>query len=225
MAIKSTTVMLPKKSLDQVASNTYSVAEEKLNALSHAIGLVLALVGIIALLIKAEGAQESLVAAVYGTSLALMFLTSTLYHSSRNVKTKLLLRKLDHIAIYLLIAGTYTPFLVLGVGSNLAFIGLVVVWAIAFVGIFFKLYFGHKYPKLSISTYAIMGWLALLLIYPIYLSLNTAGFTLLIIGGLCYSAGIPLYLLKSRHYSHALWHFSVIAGAACHFAAIYSHII
>jgi hemolysin III len=217
--------MLPKKSLEQVAANKYCAGEEKLNALSHAIGFVLALMGISVLLIKAEGAQELWVACVYGLSLALMFLTSTLYHSSRNIQTKVLLRKLDHIAIYLLIAGTYTPFLVLGVGGDLAFIGLAVVWAIAFIGIFFKLYFGHKYPKISISTYAIMGWLALLLIYPIYLSLSTAGFTLLIVGGLCYSAGIPLYLLKSRHYSHALWHFSVVAGAACHFAAIYGYVL
>jgi hemolysin III len=217
--------MLPKKTLDQVGSNSYSLGEEKLNALSHAIGLLLALVGIIALLLKAEGTKESLVALIYGISLTLMFLTSTLYHSSRKAKTKVLLRKLDHIAIYLLIAGSYTPFLLLGVGSNLAIIGLIIVWMIALLGIFFKLYFGHKYPKLSISTYAIMGWLALFLIYPIYVSLSTAGFTLLLVGGACYSAGIPLYLLKSRHYSHALWHCSVVAGAACHFAAIYTYIL
>lgn len=217
--------MLPKKSIAQINSNLYSLSEERLNAISHAIGFVLAVLGLVALISKASTFASTLVATVYGVSLALMFLTSTLYHSSNKVKSKAVLRRLDHIAIYLLIAGSYTPFLAIAVGTKIAFIGLAVVWSIGFMGIFFKLYFGHKYPKLSISTYAAMGWFALLLIYPIYLSLSTAGFALLIIGGLCYSAGIPLYLLKSRHYSHALWHFCVVAGAACHFIAIYAYVL
>lgn len=217
--------MLPKKTSEQLDSNIYSDGEERLNALSHAFGLVLALIGLVALILKANTLLSTSVATVYGLSLVLMFLTSTLYHSSKEIKSKAVLRRLDHIAIYLLIAGSYTPFLVIGVGTNIAFIGLAVVWSIGLLGIFFKLYFGHKYPKLSISTYAAMGWLALLLIYPIYLSLSTTGFILLIAGGLCYSAGIPLYLLKSRHYSHALWHFCVVAGAACHFIAIYAYVL
>lgn len=217
--------MLPKKTIEQLDSNIYSEGEERLNALSHAFGLVLAIVGLVALVLKATTVTSCIVVTVYGLSLALMFLTSTLYHNSKELKTKAVLRRLDHIAIYLLIAGSYTPFLVLGVGTNIAFVGLAVVWGIGFLGIFFKLYFGHKYPKLSISTYAAMGWLALLLIYPIYMSLSTVGFILLIAGGLCYSAGIPLYLLKSRHYSHALWHFCVVAGAACHFVAIYAYVL
>ena len=217
--------MLPKKTLEQLNSNIYSVDEERLNAASHAFGFVLAILGLVALVVKATTLTSTIVASVYGVSLALMFLSSTLYHSSKELNKKALLRRLDHIAIYLLIAGSYTPFLVIGVGTNIAFIGLAIVWGIGFLGIFFKLYFGHKYPKLSITTYAAMGWLALLLIYPIYLSLSTAGFILLIAGGVCYSAGIPLYLLKSRHYSHALWHFCVVAGAACHFIAIYVYVL
>lgn len=217
--------MLPKKSTAELNSNFYSLAEERLNTLSHAMGFVLAIFGLVALILKSTTPTSTAVASVYGISLALMFLTSTLYHGSKNKHSKVVLRRLDHIAIYLLIAGSYTPFLAIGVGTNLAFIGLAVVWGIGFLGIFFKLYFGHKYPKLSISTYAAMGWLALLLIYPIYVSLSTAGFTLLIAGGFCYSAGIPLYLLKSRHYSHALWHFCVVAGAACHFIAIYAYVL
>jgi hemolysin III len=217
--------IFPKKTADQLIVEGYSTREEMLNGLSHSLGFLLSVAGLIALLVKAENFQEVLVSAVYGCSLALLFLTSTLYHSSRDVKRKLLLRKLDHIAIYLLIAGTYTPFLVLGVSTPLALIGLGVVWAIGLLGILFKLYFGHQYPKLSITTYALMGWLALFLIYPIYMALSTAGFTLLIAGGICYSAGIPLYLLKSRHYSHAAWHFFVVAGATCHFIAIYEYVL
>lgn len=217
--------MLPKKPTELVTANTYSVGEEKLNALSHAVGFVLAIIGAIAMLVKAQESIAIVVVSIYGASLALMFLSSALYHNSVDIQAKVVLRKLDHVAIYLLIAGSYTPFLVLGVGSQIAYVGLAVVWLIGFSGIFFKLYFGHKYPKLSISTYALMGWLALLLIYPIYISLSATGFALLLAGGICYSAGIPLYLLKTRHYSHALWHFCVVAGAACHFAAIYGHVL
>ena len=217
--------MLPKKTQQQLNDNIYSAAEELASAGSHAIGFVLAIVGLFALIMKTNSVYESSIVTIYGLSLAGMFLSSTLYHVSKNPKQKLTLRKIDHIAIYLLIAGTYTPFLLIGVQTDTASIGTIVVWSIAALGVFFKLVFGHKYPKLSITTYGIMGWLALFLIYPIYQSLSGAGFALLLVGGLCYSAGIPLYLLKSRHYSHALWHVCVVAGAACHFFAIYFYVI
>lgn len=217
--------MLPKKTQEQLASNIYLPTEERLNALTHFAGFILALLGLLLLLLKSQTTKEAVVSTVYGLSLTSMFLSSTIYHSVQNKKYKLLFRKVDHIAIYLLIAGTYTPFLALAVASTTAYIGLFVVWLIGFLGIIFKIYFGHTYPKLSVSTYAAMGWLAILLIYPIYQSLSFSGFILLLIGGLCYSAGIPLYLLKSRHYSHALWHVFVFAGALCHFIAIYLHVL
>ena len=217
--------MLPKKTIEELNTNLYSKSEERLNALSHAIGFLFAMAGIVALIYKSTSYTSTIVVIVYGVSLALMFLTSTIYHNSSHIKNKMIFRRLDHIAIYLLIAGTYTPFLVLSVGTKIAYLGLAVVWGIAVLGIFFKLYFGHKYPKLSISTYAAMGWLSLLYIYPIYQSISAMGFTLLLVGGLCYSAGIPLYLLKSRHYSHAMSHVCVVAGALCHYLAIYNHVV
>ncbi len=195
-----------------------------LNVASHCVGFLLALVGYILLLTKADSAKLVVIASVYGLSLALMFLSSSIYHFISNTNIKKVFRKIDHIAIYLLIAGSYTPFLIVAVDSQLANIGMVIIWLIAILGIVFKLTLGHKYPKLSISTYALMGWLALFMIYPIYNALSGAGFTLLIIGGLCYSAGIPLYLLKSRDFSHALWHMFVVAGAVCHYFAIYLHV-
>jgi hemolysin III len=216
--------MLPKKapSMDR---NSYSVSEEWLSAGSHALGFIFALLGITALLFRSQTSSEALISVIYGTSLALMFLSSTVYHAVSEPATKAVLRKIDHTAIYLLIAGSYTPFLLLTVGGQLGVIALIVVWLVGLSGIGFKLTIGHKYPKLGVSTYAFMGWLAVLLIYPIYQSLSAAGFTLLLLGGICYSAGIPLYMLKSRHYSHALWHVFVVVGAACHFFAIYQHVI
>jgi len=182
-------------------------------------------IGLIALLLKSEGVNEIVVTSIYGASLALMFLSSSIYHAINHPVYKAVLRKVDHTAIYLLIAGSYTPFLVFAVPGKLGIVGLVVIWLVAIIGIGFKLIAGHKYPKISIVTYAVMGWLALFLIYPIYQALSGVGFSLLLIGGICYSAGIPLYLLKSRHYSHALWHIAVLAGAACHFFAIYYHVL
>ncbi len=206
-------------------SGEYSVLEEILNAVSHAIGFVLAIVGSIALIVKAEGLSDLVVTSIYGASLAFMFLSSSIYHALKHPKYKSYLRKIDHTAIYLLIAGSYTPFLVYTVDGTLGTVGLIVIWIVGLTGVGFKLIAGPKYPKISITTYAIMGWLALFLIYPIYQSLSGVGFTLLLTGGICYSAGIPLYLMKSRHYSHALWHLAVLAGASCHFFAIYYHVI
>ncbi len=216
--------MLPKKSA-HLEKNHYSKSEEWMNSLSHGLGFLFAAFGLYLLLAKAEGLGETVSSWVYGLSLCGMFLSSTIYHACVSIKWRARLRKVDHIAIYLLIAGSYTPFLLLSIGDRLGYIGLVVIWAIGIAGILFKLFAGHKYPKLSISTYAAMGWMALFLIYPIYQNIESSGVYLLLGGGLCYSAGIPLYLLKSRHYSHALWHVAVTAGAALHFFAIYNYVL
>lgn len=216
--------MLPLKH-HSVDPNSYSLLEERLNVASHFLGFLLALVGLFILSSKSVSISESVSTAVYGTSLAFMFLSSSIYHSASRKDWRLFLRKVDHTAIYLLIAGTYTPFLVLTVGGTWGWIGLGIIWAVGLSGILFKLTIGHKYPKIGVTTYAIMGWLSLFLIYPIYQGLSLAGFTLLLVGGICYSAGIPLYMMKKRHYSHALWHLAVVAGAACHFFAIYLHVL
>lgn len=110
-------------------------------------------------------------------------------------------------------------------GGNIGFYGSLVVWAIGIGGIVFKLTMGHKYPKVGVATYAIMGWFALFLIYPIYQSLSGTGFMLLLAGGIGYTLGIPFYMLKSRHFSHAIWHLFVVIGAGCHFFAIYYFIL
>ena len=199
----------------------YSVNEEKLNAYTHFAGLILSIIGLIALFGKSQGSAQILVSVVYGLSLSMMFLSSSIYHSSSNPKRRVILRKVDHIAIYVLIAGTYTPFLILGVGGNLGLYGTLVVWLIGVSGIVFKLTLGHRFPKVSIATYALMGWLVLFLIYPIYNALSATGFGLLLAGGLAYTLGIPFYMLKSRHYSHAIWHIFVVLGAALHFFSIY----
>ncbi|WP_100657458.1 PAQR family membrane homeostasis protein TrhA [Alteromonas flava] len=216
--------MLPKKSISMDHAH-YSPIEELLNASTHALGFCLAIVGLVALSIKSDSTVEYITALIYATSLAAMFISSTIYHSVKDVYWRKILRKIDHTAIYLLIAGTYTPFMVLAVGGWIGTAAMITVWSIAIAGIVFKTTIGHRYPKISVTTYAALGWFAILLIYPIYQALSAGGFTLLVAGGLCYSAGIPFYMLKSRHYTHAIWHLFVVAGAACHFFAIYYHVV
>jgi hemolysin III len=216
--------MLRVKS-SQSDHGAYSMSEERINALTHGFGFLLAMAGLWAMIVKSESTAELVISLVYGLSLAFMFLSSTVYHSTQNISRRAFLRKIDHTAIYLLIAGTYTPFLLLAVGGNIGFYGSLVVWAIGIGGIVFKLTMGHKYPKVGVATYAIMGWFALFLIYPIYQSLSGTGFMLLLAGGIGYTLGIPFYMLKSRHFSHAIWHLFVVIGAGCHFFAIYYFIL
>lgn len=216
--------MLPRKHAAMDRSH-YSVGEEWMNITTHGFGFVLAIFGLILMLVRSQTAAEKISVAIYGASLALMFLSSAAYHACQNVDLRAVLRKVDHTAIYLLIAGSYTPFLLLSVGGLLGTIAMIVVWLIGIGGILFKVISGHRYPKVGVATYAAMGWLAILLIYPIYQSLTVSGFSLLVAGGVLYSLGIPFYMMKSHHYSHALWHIFVVAGAACHFFAVYYHVI
>ncbi|MEO6698773.1 MAG: hemolysin III family protein, partial [Paraperlucidibaca sp.] len=159
--------------------------------------------------------------AIYGASLVLLFLCSTLYHSIVHAPSKAAFKRLDHCAIYLLIAGTYTPLLTITLAhSEYAKILLVVIWALAFAGVLFKVFFIHRFKKLSLITYLLMGWLSLVLVNELWTSLARPGFWLLIAGGLCFTVGAGFYAAKQVRYTHAIWHVFVAAGAACHCALI-----
>lgn len=204
---------------------TYSIQEERINAFSHGVGLIFAVVGLVYLLIRSESASAITSSAVYGVSLMLMFLTSTVYHSVSNVNTKQFFKLLDHSAIYLLIAGTYTPYLMVSVGGNLGWLAIIVIWSIALFGVVFKCFARHRFPKVSVITYLIMGWLAVLMIYPFYQSVPGVGLLLLLAGGICFSVGVIFYVKKHIKYTHAIWHLFVIAGCACHYFSIYYFVI
>lgn len=202
----------------------YSMAEEVANALTHGISMAAAIVATTLLLVKGmptlSGAQLAGVA-IYGASLILLFLCSTLYHSITHGPSKAAFKRLDHCAIYLLIAGTYTPLLTITLAdSAYAKILLVVIWLLAFAGVLFKAFFIHRFKKLSLITYLLMGWLSLVLINELWASLARPGFWLLIGGGLCFTVGAGFYAAKQQRYTHAIWHVFVAAGAACHCALI-----
>lgn len=206
-------------------NHTYSALEEKLNALTHLAGWILAIFGTIALILKSQTMIENVSSLVFGISMVLLFGASTLYHWVNDVHLKAILKRADHIAIYLLIAGSYTPFLLVSLDGWVSTASIISIWCIALLGVLFKTLFHNQYPKLAIATYAIMGWLALVIIVPIYNALPFMGFALLFLGGLAYSVGIPFYMAKQTQFTHAIWHVFVLLGAGCHFFAIYEYVI
>ncbi|MFC3394394.1 PAQR family membrane homeostasis protein TrhA [Brenneria rubrifaciens] len=206
----------------------YSLAEEIANSVSHGIGLVLGIVGLVLLLVQAvnSGADGVAIASysLYGGSIVLLFLASTLYHAISSPRIKHWLKKFDHCAIYVLIAGTYTPFLLVGLDSPLADGLMVVIWSMALSGIVFKLAFAHRFEVLSLVTYLVMGWLSLVVIYQLAMTLSVAGITLLAIGGVVYTLGVIFYASERIPYNHAIWHGFVLGGSVCHFLAIYLYV-
>jgi hemolysin III len=203
-----------------------SVGEEIANAISHGVGLVASLVALPILVAAAAmrgGVMLAVACSVFAGSLILLYAASTLYHAIPHPPTKQVLRLIDHTAIYLLIAGSYTP-LALGVlrgawGWSL----LVAIWALALSGIVFKTTLGFRYPKISVVFYLVMGWLAVVAARPLYLHLPAAGIGWLVAGGLAYTGGVIFYRWDTMRYAHFIWHLFVMAGSACHFWAVYRY--
>jgi hemolysin III len=206
-------------------TKSYSPGEERLNAASHGLGFIASIIGLVMLLFRAEGIYAQVISVVYAASMMMMFLSSTLYHSVRNQDLKLRLKVVDHSAIYLLIAGTYTPLMLLTIGGWLGGLTFGLIWGIALVGVLFKCFAQGRFPKLSVITYLAMGWLAILFIYPLYQALPAEALWLLVSGGLCYSIGVLFYVAKKVKYTHSIWHVFVAGGCACHFFLIYDYVV
>jgi hemolysin III len=161
---------------------------------------------------------------IYGSSLVLLFLASTIYHAVTHQATKKVFKLLDHCAIYLLIAGTYTPLMLVTLKGTLGYWLLAVIWSIALAGVFFKIKFGHKYKVLSLLTYVGMGLISLTIIHKLQQALSEQAIYLLATGGVIYLAGIFFYVQKKIPYNHAIWHLFVLAGASSHFFMIYLYV-
>lgn len=221
--MRNITIYAIHRSFMQTALATYSSLEEKINAWTHGLAAILALIATIMMLLYhlQQGWQVLLSLFVYGFSLILLFTASTLYHLSTSSSRRLWLKRLDHTAIYYLIAGTYTPFLALFLPTAKAKILLIALWVIALIGTFFKLYFVHRFQKISLIAYITMGWLALLVIDDMRTYLSAISIQLLIAGGLLYTVGTLFYAAKKFLYTHAIWHVFVVMAAACHFFAIW----
>ncbi|AFU39430.1 hemolysin III family protein, partial [Acinetobacter baumannii] len=162
---------------------------------------------------------------VYAFSLILVFTSSTLYHFAQTQNLRYWYKKLDHTAIYYLIAGTYTPFLSIAIPTQKAHILLIALWSIAAIGTLFKLVFIHRFQKISLLAYVLMGWLAVFVMDDMRTYLSKDTLMLLITGGLAYTVGALFYALKKVRYTHAIWHIFVLLGAGAHFLAIYWYVV
>ena len=203
----------------------YSESEERLNIWSHALGLFLSLLAFPFLITKAftySGFWQVSSFIIYGLSLIVLYAASTFYHASVNPKNRRKLNIFDHAAIYALIAGSFTPFCIIALDSDLGWYLFIFVWIFALIGIILKLFFTGRFDKLSTAMYLLMGWQVVFFIKPLMKVLTDFGLNLLIIGGVFYTVGAMLYSIKKIPYNHAIFHLFVLLGSASHFFAVYS---
>lgn len=206
----------------------YPPKEEKINIISHAFGLILSLLATPLLIVHASinGNVWHIVSfSIYGASLIILYAASTLYHSAKKPKLRKRLNVFDHASIYVLIAGTYTPFTLVTLNGAWGWTIFGITWGLALTGIILKLFFTGKYDILSTIMYILMGWVVLFAIKPLLNNLDFDGILWLFAGGISYTIGAVLYSIKKIEYNHAIFHLFVLIGSFCHFMAIYFYVL
>ena len=205
----------------------YSPTEEKLNIWSHAFGIFLSIIALVLLIIKVvqqDNIWMMISFPIFGVSLILLYLASTLYHASKEPQKRFKLKVFDHAAIYVLIAGSYTPFTLVSLNGETGWLIFSMVWVMAFTGIILKLFFTGKFKIVSTAMYVLMGWLIVFYFQDLTASLHEKGVFYLILGGVLYTIGAILYSIKKIKFNHAIFHFFVLAGSFCHFLSIYLYV-
>ena len=202
--------------------------EEFANTLTHGFGLLLSVAGFIFLVVMASVKGDFWYiasGALYGLSLVILYAASTFYHSAVSPEQKLRLQIVDHCCIYILIAGSYTPFALIvlreGIGQNL----FIFVWTFALLGIASKLIFGKRFPVLSVASYVVMGWIGIVAVEPLFAALGFAPVALVVAGGIAYTIGVVFFAWKSIKHHHAIWHVFVLLGSIFHFLAVAIYVI
>lgn len=206
----------------------YSIAEEVFHAITHGIGLLLSIAGLVVMIVLAAlngNAWHVVSCSVYGGTLVILYLNSTMYHSLAKTRAAKVFQILDHSSIYLLIAGTYTPFTLVTLRGALGWTIFGIIWGLAVLGVIFKVFTAGKFKLFATMIYLAMGWLIVIAIVPIFRSLATGGIVLLIAGGLAYSLGTVFYIFKKIPYFHFVWHLFVLAGSILHFFTILLYVI
>lgn len=197
---------------------------EVYNAITHGLGVIFGIVALVLLLLKAGTKHEYIAYSIYGASIIILFLASTLYHSFSFTKFRQLFRTIDHSAIFILIAGTYTPYMLLSVGGSKGIGFLIGIWAMALAGIILKIGFFEQSKKLGAIIYLVMGWLCVIIFKDMYIALGKNGLILMAIGGAFYSLGVIFYKNKKLNFSHVIWHLFVLGGAVFMFFSIYLYV-
>ena len=214
--------------MKKISNPKYSEKEEKLNVLTHAFGLIMSSIGLPFLLLKSlqyNGFWKPISIVIFGISLVILYAASTFYHASKDPKIRRKLNIFDHAAIYVLIAGTYSPFTIIVLEGSLGWIIFGCTWAFALVGIILKLFYTGRYDKLSTIMYILMGWQIILVINPLIDVFSLEGLRLLFAGGVFYTVGALIYSSKKIKYNHAIFHVFVLLGSTSHYLCVYNYIL
>lgn len=206
----------------------YSVFEEVIHAITHGVGVLLSIGGLswmLYLSIAAADPWRIVASSIYGATLIALFLASTVYHSMHASRHREIFKLLDHCAIYLLIAGTYTPFLLVAMRTDTGWWLFGTIWALATAGIVKKLWFRHRFPKLALFSYLAMGWLIVVAAPQMAEAIGSNGMAWLFAGGICYSVGAIFYALQRVPFNHAVWHVFVLGGGVCHFLGVVWYVL
>ncbi|WP_331775463.1 PAQR family membrane homeostasis protein TrhA [Sulfurospirillum sp. 1612] len=208
--------------------NNFSITEEIWHAISHGIGLLFSIAGLVILVIIAayhSNATGITASAIYGATLIIMYGSSTFYHAARKRKVKKILQIFDHASIYFLIAGTYTPITLITLHGPWGWSLFGINWAIAAFGVALKFLYPRRFEMLSLILYVIMGWLIIVAVNPIVHAMPIGGLLLMLLGGLFYTFGIIFYVKDEKHFFHTIWHFFVLAGSISHYFMVLFYII
>ncbi|MDR3196318.1 MAG: hemolysin III family protein [Planctomycetaceae bacterium] len=213
--------------------NNYHIGEEIANAVTHAVGGYLGAAAVVLLVVFAIWSDEQVVwkivsGSIFGATIIILYSASTVYHAVTNVQVKEICRACDQMAIYALIAGTYTPFCLVTLRQTnlgLAWTVFGIVWGLTVLGIMFKVLIKHQFKYITTITYLLMGWCCLLIIRPLYYSLELGGILWLVLGGILYSLGVVFFLWQKLPFNHTIWHIFVLAGTACHFFCILYYVM
>jgi hemolysin III len=206
----------------------YEPSEEKINIITHAFGLLLSIIALILLIIKANAhgtIWHTVSFCVFGISLIVLYSASTLYHSSKKLAIRRRLNIFDHAAIYVLIAGTYTPYTLVTLNGKTGWWVFGATWAFALTGIILKLFFTGRYDKISTLMYIFMGWIIIFVIKPLLNNLPIEGIWWLFAGGISYTLGAILYSFDKIKFNHAIFHIFVLIGSFCHFISVYFYVL
>jgi len=212
----------------QNTASQYTPEEEFVHAVSHGVGVLLSAAGLVWMLDLSIGTSDPwriIASSVYGASLISLFLASTLYHTFHASRRRHLLKLLDHCAIYLLVAGSYTPFLLVAMRTETGWWLFGAVWSLATVGILTKLRFRHRYPWFSLTSYLLMGWLVVIALPQVAEAIGAKGMIWLVAGGVSYTVGALFYMAKQLPFNHAIWHIFVLTGGICHFLTVVWYVL
>ncbi|RLZ09884.1 PAQR family membrane homeostasis protein TrhA [Faecalibacter macacae] len=214
--------------MKQEILNSYSPTEEKLNVYSHLLGLFLSIVGLILLIKKSliiENRWATVSFIIFGLSMITLYLASTLYHAATNPEKRIKLKIFDHVAIYVLIAGSYTPYTLVSLVNDNGWKVFAIVWGFALIGIIIKLFFTGRFKVVSTLMYVLMGWMIVFSFSDLQKNVSEEGINWLIAGGIAYTVGAILYSIKKIPYNHAIFHVFVLIGTFCHFFSILNYVL